>query len=127
MLKLLRKIRAEMRSANEQKLARERRLPPAVLEFWRDFGRTWARDEASAEDRAHVDALFRRAEAGGAPRVVRQGFERQWRDGFEAGEAGVPWTVIPAVLPDAAYFAFAEGASQAASAPKDEAASPSIA
>lgn len=127
MLKTLMEVSAQIRGALAQRLARKRiadherqerkrLLPPAILDFWREHGRHWAQNEASPDDLACVVGLFRRAKGPGGARLVRKEFEKMWLAGFRSEGERVAWTVIPTIVPDAAYCAFAEGAAQATNA-----------
>ena len=95
------------RSKLERSQARE---APELLEFWREHGRAWARADASPDDLARVSD----AAKTGRPALARESFQRFWNSAFDL-ETGAPeWSLIPGVLPDAAYLAFAQGAAEIA-------------
>lgn len=110
---LLRRGRNKISALRGKAARQDAPVPPPVLEFWRDHGRRWARDEADPADAARIAEIYVQSGGRGGARRVRMELQKIWRAGFTDNDA-VAWDIIPSTLPDRAYSAFAEGVAETA-------------
>jgi hypothetical protein len=85
---------------------------PEVLEFWRQHGAEWAREEASfAEIRRLVDISKAAAarSAGDAATYALAELKAIWRAGWPGSVEPYGWDEMNDMLPSLAYLAFLQG------------------
>lgn len=84
-----------------------------VLQFWRDHGTEWARDEASHADLQVIGTLAERISNLPEARAVQEctaELRQIWRSGFLSPEDAFGWNEMNDQLPDRALHAFVLGA-----------------
>lgn len=84
-----------------------------VLQFWHEHGAQWAKEEASAEDRARILEIAEKLKGAADERataIAVSELKAVWAGGFPSGSDAFGWDEMNDRLPDAALLAFVRGA-----------------
>jgi hypothetical protein len=88
-------------------------MQDTLTAFWRDHGKQWAQEEATASDLARIADLARRV--AGMPQdeqkaTVVAELQAIWEKGFATQDDAFGWDEMNDQLPPSALVAFIEGA-----------------
>lgn len=85
---------------------------PEILEFWRQHGMEWAREEAAFGELQRLVEISKAASAlpaeAGALHAVSE-LKAIWRAGWSASSEAYGWDEMNDMLPASAYRAFLQG------------------